>query len=288
MFLDKLRLDGRIVIQFGAAGGGMGTSTAMALAEAGATLVAVDLTEDLLKETESRIAEIGGTCRSVTGDVRSPQDILHAFDVAEEYGGASAVVNLVGGMRLPRCDADDALPGSAWMEIQALPDDIYSEIVTVNMTYVFNSAREFARRCIERGEGGTIVNFASVSALAGAPYHSVYGMAKAAVMSLTRSLAVELGPHSIRANCIVPGSTPSPLAKAAYSAAFDNITDRASRRSPLGRRVAPDEIAGAVLFFLSDLSSGITGQCLSVDAGVSANSPLGTGADYLATTNLRR
>ncbi|MBV9593540.1 MAG: SDR family oxidoreductase, partial [Actinobacteria bacterium] len=71
-------------------------------------------------------------------------------------------------------------------------------------------------------------------------------------------------------------------------AAFDNIGDRASRKSPLGRRVDPDEIAGAVLFLLSDLSGGVSGQCLNVDVGVSANSPLGTGSEYLETTNLRR
>jgi 2-hydroxycyclohexanecarboxyl-CoA dehydrogenase len=91
MFLEKLRLDGRAVVQFGAGGGGMGTSTALALAEAGATLIAVDLTDDLVKATEQRIAEIGGKCHTVVGDVRSADDIRRARSMSPRNTAARQV-----------------------------------------------------------------------------------------------------------------------------------------------------------------------------------------------------
>jgi len=287
VFQELLRLDGQTVVVFGSGGGGMGTSTALAFAEAGATLIAIDLTEERIEDTKQRVAEVGGTCFGIAGDVRSADDIRTAFELADEHGGASGLVNLVGAMRLATRTSED-IPGSAWLSVDEVPDSVYADIMAINVEYVFRSCREFVTRALAREATGSIVNFASISAVAGAPYHSPYGIAKAGVMSLTRSLAVELGPKGVRANCIVPGSVPTPLAQSAAPTAFDNITDRASRKAPLGRRVKPDEIAGAVLFFLSDLSGGISGQCLNVDAGVSANSPLGTGAEYLETTLLRR
>jgi len=287
MFMDRVRLDDRVVIVFGGAGGGMGTQTALAIAEAGAVLVTADMKQDRVDDTLERVADIGGTAHGVVADVRNREDIMKVFAKADELGGPDGLVNLVGSMRLATKDVAD-VPGTAWMPSQELPDDYYRDILDINMNYVFTSCQQFIRRLREQDRPGAIVNFASVSALAGAPYHSAYGMAKAAVMSLTRSLAVEHGDLNIRANCIVPGAVPAPSAQANTPEAFDNATQRASRIAPLGRRVAPEEIAGAVLFLLSDLSSGMTGQCLNVDAGVSANSPGGTGAEFWESTQLRR
>jgi len=283
---EKVRLDGRTIIDFGAGGGGMGTHTALAIAGAGAHLIAVDLTEERVEATRTAVEAFGGRCDTAVADVRSLDELRRAFDLADEDGGADGLVNLVGGTKRLSAASPDK-PTRTWMPIGETDESVYEDTALMNMSYVFYSCREFARRAVPAGRRGSIVNFASVSAVAGAPFHSPYGMAKAGVMSLTRSVAVELGPHGIRSNCIVPGSVPAPLSQAGQPAAFDNITDRASRKAPLGRRVAPDEIAGAVLFFLSDLSGGVTGQCLNVDAGASANSPLGTGPEYLETTNLR-
>ena len=299
MYRERLLLEDRVAVVFGGAGGGMGTQTALAVVDAGAKLVAVDINEERVKETERQVTELGGTCIGIGADVRELDELRGVYERAvQEFGGVDCVVNLVGGMRLvTRTAADTPVTGvrsgstpkgGGWLGIDDYPDDVYDDLITLNMTYAFNSCREAARIMLRQGRGGSIVNFASVSALAAAPYHIPYGMAKAGVMSLTRSVAVELGPSGVRCNCVVPGSVPAPLAQNSYPAAFDDITDRASRKSPLGRRVAPEEIAGAALFLLSDLSGGITGQCLNVDAGASANCPLGTGLEYQQTTALRQ
>lgn len=286
-YLDRLRLDGRTVVLFGATGGGMGTQTALAIADAGATLIAADISAQRLEETRALVEERGGACIPIVADVREGADVLAAIEAAiTETGRLDGVVNLVGGGRVEG-KTGTLSDASSWRPVEDYDYAVYEELFRLNMHYVFRSCQAAARRMIEGGRGGAIVNFASVSALAGAPYCSAYGAAKAGVMSLTRTLAAELGRHNIRANCIVPGSVPTQLARRASAETFDQITDRASNRSPLGRRVDPAEIAGAVLFFLSDLSSGITGQCLNVDAGVSANSPLGTHLDYAETTRIR-
>jgi NAD(P)-dependent dehydrogenase (short-subunit alcohol dehydrogenase family) len=287
VFTDRLRLDDRAVIVFGAGGGGMGTATALAIADAGGNLVAFDITDDRVAETQRRIKASGGHSVGYAGDVRSVDDLANACALAtSKFGRLDGVVNLVGGTRLERPGGTSRNAGT-WLPLHEYPEDVYEDIFAVNLTYVFHSCQIAARTMLECGNGGSIVNFASVSALEGAPYHGPYGAAKAGVMSITKTLAVELGRQGIRANCIVPGSVPAPLSKAASSNTFDAITDRASLRSALGRRVDPVEIAGAVLFLLSNLSAGITGQCLNVDAGASAQSPLGTDTDYARTTEIR-
>ncbi|MFD9551664.1 SDR family NAD(P)-dependent oxidoreductase [Nocardia salmonicida] len=279
-FMDRARLDGRTVVIFGGSGGGMGTATSQALASAGANLVVFDITEERVEDARKDVAEVGGRCVGLVGDVRELSAVERAYALAdEEFGALHGVVNLVGGTRV-ETKGGTAYNASPWNPLHEFSDEIWSEMFELNTDYVFRSCRLAARAMIARKTAGTIVNFASASAIAGAAYHGPYGAAKAAVMALTKTLAIELGPYGIRANCVVPGSVPAPLSKQASLKTFDSITDRASAKAPLGRRVAPEEIAGAVLFFSSELSGGVTGQCLNVDAGASANSPLGTGREY--------
>jgi NAD(P)-dependent dehydrogenase (short-subunit alcohol dehydrogenase family) len=287
MFMDRTRLDGRAVVVFGAGGGGMGTATAVAVAEAGADMVAFDITQERVDETRRQIEALGGRCSGYAGDVREAEALAAACDLAgSEFGRLDGIVNLVGGTRLETTSGTASNAGT-WLPLHEYPEDVYETIFDVNLTYVFRACQVGVKAMLEHGNGGSIVNFASVAALEGAPYHGPYGAAKAGVMALTKTIAVELGRQGIRANCVVPGSVPAPLSKAASSNTFDAIPERASARSALGRRVDPQEIAGAVLFFLSDLSSGITGQCLNVDAGASAQSPLGTDSDYNRSTSIR-
>lgn len=118
---------------------------------------------------------------------------------------------------------------------------------------------------------GTIVTFTSLSAMYGAPLHGPYGAAKAAVRALTKTMAVEWGPHQIRVNAVAPGWTSS-----SRSGARRVVNDQdPTARVPLQRGADLSEIAAAVLFLTSDLSAGITGQTLNLDAGASANQPMG-------------
>src|SRR5207247_3036835 len=118
--------------------------------------------------------------------------------------------------------------------------------------HVFNLARAAGRHLVAQGRGGTIVSVSSVSGLAGAPYHAPYGAAKAGLMSLTRSLAIELAPARVRVNCVAPGAIATP--RVADRMAGDGSAGEAPARYdrvPLGRMGQPDEIAKVVVFLSS-------------------------------------
>jgi len=282
MVPERLRLDDRVALVFGAGGGGMGTHTALALAEAGATVVGVDLNDEKVRDTEQRIAAVGGRFLGVTANVRDRGviDEVVAQAVAE-FGGIDHLVNLVGGVRFSSASGSGS--GASWRLTHEVDDELFEALVDLNFSYVFRSCRAVIAQMIEQGRGGSIVNFGSISALNAAPYQSIYGAMKAGVQSLTRTLANEMGQFDIRVNCVVPGSVPAPDQVATNAGAAGLTNDRAIQRAPLGRRVDPSEIAGAVLFLLSDLSGGITGQCIPVDVGASTNHPNGSQHDFAQT-----
>lgn len=278
---------GRTVVVFGGGGGGMGTETSLALARAGAEVVVADISDERVHETVALISDAGGRAVGRACDVREIGDLEAVFALAgEEFGRFDGVVNIVGGARVESAGGTVA-NASTWNPLHEYSEELWQGIFALNIDYVFHSCSIAAREMIRSGNGGTIVNFASVSALAGSAYNAPYGAAKAGVISLTRSLSLELGEYGVRANCVVPGSVPAPLAKNASPSTYEAIANRASRKSPLGRQVHPGEIAGAVLFFSSALSSGITGQSLTVDVGASANSPLGTWEEYRESMRIR-
>jgi NAD(P)-dependent dehydrogenase (short-subunit alcohol dehydrogenase family) len=142
----------------------------------------------------------------------------------------------------------------------------YDKTFEVNARGYFELARTAARRFVDQDRPGSIVNVASVVALTGAPFQGVYAMTKAAVVSMTQTLAVELGPKSIRVNAIAPG-----LVDTKFAAALVHnpaIVDRVVSRIPLGRYAQPDDIAGAAVFLVSDAARYITGHTLVVDGGI--------------------
>jgi NAD(P)-dependent dehydrogenase (short-subunit alcohol dehydrogenase family) len=139
----------------------------------------------------------------------------------------------------------------------------------VNLKGYFWMAREVARHLAGRNAPGSIVNIASVSGLRGAPLQGVYGMTKAAVISMTRTLAIELGQGGIRVNAIAPGLVETRLSSAIVK--DEALSGDWVQRTPLKRIAAPDEIAGAALYLASDASSFVTGEVLVVDGGTTIN-----------------
>jgi NAD(P)-dependent dehydrogenase (short-subunit alcohol dehydrogenase family) len=138
----------------------------------------------------------------------------------------------------------------------------------VNLQGYFWMAREVARHLRARDAPGAIVNVASVAGLEAAPAQGVYGATKAAVISMTRTLAFELGPSKIRVNALAPG-----LVETRFAAALihnDAIVSEVLRKTPLGRYGQPDEIAGGALFLASDAASFMTGQVLTIDGGMTS------------------
>jgi NAD(P)-dependent dehydrogenase (short-subunit alcohol dehydrogenase family) len=136
----------------------------------------------------------------------------------------------------------------------------------VNLKGYFWCAREVARHLVARGAPGSIVNIASVAGLVASPMQGVYSMTKAAVISMTKTLAIELGPSKIRVNAIAPGFVDTRLASAILK--NDDLLKSLVGRTPLGRYGEPDEIAGGALYLASDAASFLTGHTLVIDGGL--------------------
>jgi NAD(P)-dependent dehydrogenase (short-subunit alcohol dehydrogenase family) len=136
----------------------------------------------------------------------------------------------------------------------------------VNLKGYFWCAREVARHCLGREAHGAIINVASVAGLVASPMQGVYSMTKAAVISMTKTLAVELAQSKIRVNAIAPGFVDTRLASAILKS--DELLKHVIDRTPMGRYGTPDEIAGGALYLASDAASFLTGHTLVIDGGM--------------------
>jgi NAD(P)-dependent dehydrogenase (short-subunit alcohol dehydrogenase family) len=261
----KISFEGKIALVAGAGAGGIGSAVSNALAEAGATVVAVDRTQALVDETVAAVRRIGRETIGIVCDLREPTQVSTIVPrVSERFGRIDVLANIAGGTQ----------PGQ-WKRFEETTDAIYRSVFALNLDYVFQLCRDCAALMLARHVPGSILNIASVSGLAAAPFHGPYGAAKAGVIALTQTMAIEWGAHGIRVNAIAPGAVTTPRVGAG--------ADRYKTYAPLRRPVNPVEIASAALFLLSDLASGITGQCLNVDTGLSARSLLG-GIDDMQST----
>ena len=153
-----------------------------------------------------------------------------------------------------------------------MDDENWDWSFDMNLRHAFLLSQEFGRRMVKTG-GGTMVFIASASGFSGAPMHAAYGAAKAALMAWIQSIAVELGPLGVRANAVAPGVILTPRMEAAFT---EDQRERNIAVVPLGRMGRPDDIAGAVLYLTSDLSSFVSGRTILVDGAVDAKFPYGT------------
>jgi NAD(P)-dependent dehydrogenase (short-subunit alcohol dehydrogenase family) len=251
---DLLRLDGRIVVVSGAGGGGIGTTVTRMVAEAGATVVAVSRSKENL---EDHIAPMGGRGLSVipvAADAATDEGIATVLDaVRNTDGDLYGLVNVAGG----------AEPAT-WMPSTRVARDDWRALFTANLETAFFMSQAVVAEIRRNENPGSIVSVSSISGMNTAPFHIAYGTAKAAVVAMTRTMAVELAQSNIRVNAVAPGVT----ATAASLTYTGEDPDRDRQAIAMGRRGTPEEQAGAILFLLSDLSSYITGQTLLVDGGL--------------------
>jgi NAD(P)-dependent dehydrogenase (short-subunit alcohol dehydrogenase family) len=249
-----LRLDGRGFVVVGA-GQGIGRQTAHALTAAGARVVCADAERD---RAEAVAAETRGT--AWVGDVRARDAVEGLIGAAgRALGHLDGLVDIVGEARFaPFLDSTDE-------------DWDWSFGMVLRHAYL--SAQLAGRVMADRG--GVMVFVASVSGLTSAPRHSAYGAAKAGLMSLVRTVAVELGPRGVRVNAVAPGAVWTPRVAALLG---EEGKARNAANAPLRRIGLPADIAGTILFLASDLSSYVTGQTLVVDGGVGAKFPYPSGA----------
>ncbi|OBG23941.1 oxidoreductase [Mycolicibacterium celeriflavum] len=251
---DLLRLDGRIVVVSGAGGGGIGTTVTRMAAEAGATVVAVSRSKENLDEHVAPLAAQGLPVLPVAADASTDDGIATVIDhISRTDGDLYGLVNIAGG----------AAPAT-WMPSTRVTRDDWRALFAANLETAFFMSQAISRELRSLGLKGSIVSVSSISGMNTAPFHIAYGTAKAAIVAMTRTMAVELASDNIRVNAVAPGVTET-AASATY---VDEDPERDRRAIAMGRRGRPDEQAGAILFLLSDLSSYITGQTLLVDGGL--------------------
>ena len=251
---NPLKFDGRIVVVTGAAGGGIGTSLTRMLAEVGATVVAVSRSQEKITKNIAPLLAQGLSIVPVVADVSTDEGVAATMEqVRRTKGTLYGLANVAGGAA-----------GSTWMRATRTTRADWRALFNQNLETMFFMSQAVAAELRERKLPGSIVSVSSISGMNTAPYHLAYGAAKAAIVAVTRTLAVELALDNIRVNAIAPGTTVTPGA----SAYIDEDPERDRRAVAMGRRAHADEQAGAILFFLSDLSSYITGQTVLVDGGL--------------------
>jgi NAD(P)-dependent dehydrogenase (short-subunit alcohol dehydrogenase family) len=242
-----LRLNGRGIIVVGA-GQGIGRQAAHAVSALGARAVCVDrdasLAEDVAKEVS------GLAVRADVTDRAGMERVV--WRAVEELGRLDGLIDIVG--------------MATYMSLLELDDGTWNSQFDICLRHAF-LAVQIAGRAMRETGGGSMAFVASISGLAGAPNHAAYGAAKAGLMSLVRSAAVELGPSGIRVNAVAPGGTLTPRVSAALTPA--RRTEHEALL-PTGRLNEPADIASALLFLVSDLSANLTGQTLVVDGGVTS------------------
>lgn len=252
-----LDFDGRVAIVTGAAHG-IGRAVSVELSRRGATVFASDILEQNLEETAAACAAAGGTCHAIAADVADERQVATLVAAAEQVHGAVGIlVNVAGGVR-----------GQVWHPVEEVSKASFQDIVDVNLIGTFLCARAVAPG-MKRQRYGRIV---SVSSGAGRSTSltgiQAYASAKAGQIGLSRQLAAELGPFGITSNSVAPGFVLSNPTTQQQWESYGKEGQRALVEGLAMKRLGqPEDIAGTVLFFASELAGWCTGQILSVDGG---------------------
>jgi NAD(P)-dependent dehydrogenase (short-subunit alcohol dehydrogenase family) len=246
-------LEGKHAVVTGG-GAGIGLAVAQQLAKAGASVFIFDRDASAIETAVADIRGAGGSAAGGVGSVADPDDVARIFAQADTHGTIDILVNNAG--ITGNCPASSLTP------------DIWNRVVAVNQTGTLLCALAAGERMRRMG-GGVIINLSSIYGLVAAPNRVAYSATKAAVIMMSKALAVEWAADGVRVNCVAPGYVETPgTAELADAGTIDLVALR--RRTPQQRLATPDDIAGAILSFCEDRMAHVTGQVLAVDGGWSA------------------
>lgn len=240
------------------AGGYIGSQTSLTLAKAGVSVAVCDINEETVKRTVDEITEIGGNAKGYVFDVTDSKDVDRVVDeIVKDFGRLDIMVHIAGG------SARIAGPDAKYVPLVEQEDYVIDKVLKVNLYGAFWASRAAARVMINQGEGGKIINFSSAVGFNGLKGSCDYAASKGGVISLTKALAKELGPHKINVNSVAPGVVCRPD--------IDTTTEfgkhYAYETNLLGEKCTAQDITDMVEFLVSDKAKFITGQTYIVDGG---------------------
>jgi len=250
---DLMGLEGKRVLIVGG-GQGNGEATAQVLASLGCHLAILDLELDRAERVCKDVGKQGVTAYPISADVLDEAQLVGAIDKVEsEFGELDGMVCIIG--------------MAGWAQITEMTTEVWDIDHQRNLRYFFIAAREFAKRVIARNGEANICALASIDGIRASSLHASYGAAKAGLIHLAKTMATEWSSLGIRVNIVAPG----PIITPRIPEGDPESEAKMVAHLPLPRRGTTMDIAKAVTFFMSDLSSYVTGQTLAVDGGYTAN-----------------
>ena len=234
------------------AGGYIGTQTAITLAREGINIAVCDISEKSVRATVDKVNAMGGNAKGYVSDVTDSKAIEYAIrKAAADFGGLDIMIHIAGGSA--------RIAGGKYVPLVEQDENVIDRVLKVNLYGALWTNRAAAKIMIKQGRGGKIINFASAVGINGLSTCCDYAASKGGVMSLTKSLAKELGSYKINVNAVAPGVVMRPEE--------DNDGDRATKTNLLGEKCTAEDIANLVAFLASDKARFITGQTYVCDGG---------------------
>ena len=259
------RLKDKVAVITGA-GTGIGRSCYELFASEGATVIGVGRSVETLNKAAAAVRSAGGSGHVIAGDVSEEATADRVFDtVVNDHGRADILVHAAG----VGWSWADKSPGSM-DPVATTPFDKWEELIRINLSGCFLMNRAAVRAMVKQG-GGSIVNVASILGLKATVVGHTYSATKAGVLNLTRGIAVTYGAAGVRANCLAPGYTDTPMISSVMNWFEDPAV--AARLAPMARAGTPMEMAKGCLYLASDDATYTTGSVLVVDGGTNACFP---------------
>jgi gluconate 5-dehydrogenase len=254
--LDTFRLDGKVALVTGGSRG-LGLQIAGALGEAGATVAITARRPDGLEDAVRHLESLGVRAMHARCDISNNAEVETAVkQVLDVFGHIDILVNNA---------------GATWgAPFEDIPVEAWQRVIRTNVDGTYFVSHAVGMHMIERGQGGRIINIASVAGLRGSDPHVLptlpYNTSKGAVVNFTRALAATLAEHNITVNCICPGFFPTRMS----AVTIERSRDRILAATPLGRVGNDQDLKGIAVLFASEASAYITGQVIAVDGGATA------------------